>query len=226
MMKVVVYSGGMDSFTLLHSVLEQERPRGGHKVIALSFNYGQRHAKELNFASQVCGGLMLDHRIIQVPMLGAVGGSALTDDAMQVPEGHYEAASMKQTVVPGRNTIMLSMAMGLAEAIARQRDEQAIVFYGAHSGDHHIYPDCRPEYIEAMQLVYTRATEGVVRLAVPFQNFSKGGILKLGLQMGLNYGNSWTCYNGLKRPCGKCGACVERAEAFAENNADDPLLRD
>ena len=137
---VVVYSGGMDSFTLLHKVRQQ-----GFEVFALSFNYGQRHSVELSVAANVCQSLGVNHKVVDISAINSlIGGSSLTSD-IDVPEGHYEEESMKATVVPNRNMILLSLAVGYAVSIESNK-----VFYGAHSGDHAIYPDCRPEFVHRM----------------------------------------------------------------------------
>ena len=224
---VIIYSGGMDSFTLLNDIVEQLK-HTGIKFHALSFDYGQRHRKELDFAISVCddlfkAGVNLSHVVINLKGLASLlGGSALTDNSIPVPEGHYEDATMATTVVPGRNTIMLSMALGYAEALANKDNSKVVVYYGAHSGDHAIYPDCRPSYIHAMQLVFLQSSEEKVALQAPYKHLTKGGILKIGLDLKLNYACSWTCYKGEEHPCGVCGACTERHEAFLENKATDP----
>ena len=212
---LLIYSGGMDSFTLLHYLRAQ-----GNVVQCLSFDYGQKHKKELACAQAETTRLGLRHDIVDLGSLTKhLTGSALTDDSVPMPEGHYAADNMKLTVVPGRNTIMLSIAMGIAEA-----RECSHVYYGAHAGDHHIYPDCRPEFFSAMRATYVEATEGKVLLSAPFLHINKSAIVGKGLAMGLDYARSWTCYAGGEHPCGKCGSCSERAEAFADNKAQDPLL--
>lgn len=218
---LVVYSGGMDSFTLLHqSIIHANAGDTFYdSVAAVSFDYGQRHKKELEVASRVTKKLGIPHSIVSLETIKPfISTSALTGD-VTVPEGHYTADNMKLTVVPGRNTIMLSVAMGIA-----QNYGMAGVAYGAHSGDHTIYPDCRPEYLHAMQAVYRRATEDKVKLIAPLMYIDKGRILEIGLAFGLDYADTWTCYVGGNHPCGKCGACVERAEAFESNGVSDPLL--
>lgn len=210
---VVVYSGGMDSFTLLH------RARAaGHQVHALSFDYGQRHVRELDCARQVCADLGISHRVLDVTAMSQImGGSALTDD-IDVPEGHYEDANMKATVVPNRNMILLSLAIGYAVSLKANA-----VWYGAHGGDHAIYPDCRPEFVEKMDAVSRIANYEPVAVVAPYLHNTKGDILRDGLAMGLDYSQTWTCYNGREKACGRCGSCVERLEAFAENGVQDPL---
>lgn len=210
---VVIYSGGMDSFTLLH------RARAaGHEVHALSFNYGQRHVRELECAETVCKALAIPHKVVDMsPMASLMAGSALTD-AIDVPEGHYEEDSMKATVVPNRNMILLSLATGYAVSVEAQA-----VWYGAHGGDHAIYPDCRPEFVEKMDAVCRVANYEPVRIEAPYMKLDKGQILAEGLALDLDYSQTWTCYNGREQACGVCGSCVERLEAFATHGLKDPL---
>lgn len=210
---VVIYSGGMDSFTLLHKARAE-----GKSVLALSFDYGQRHVRELACAKAVCQAAGIPHRIVDITAIhGLLGGSALTDD-IDVPEGHYADDNMKSTVVPNRNMILLSLAIGHAVAQGAQA-----VWYGAHGGDHAIYPDCRPAFIEAMDRVSRLANYEPVRVEAPFMTMDKGQILAEGLALDLDYSQTWTCYNGREKACGRCGACVERLEAFASQGRTDPL---
>jgi 7-cyano-7-deazaguanine synthase len=210
---VVIFSGGMDSFTILNMAVKQ-----GFDVYALSFDYGQRHKKELDYAAQACKSLKVKHKIIDISAINElIGGSSLTAD-IAVAEGHYAQESMKTTVVPNRNMILLSMAVGYAVSLGANK-----VYYGAHSGDHAIYPDCRPEFVERMNDVCAIANYEAVEIVTPFLHESKIAILTTGLKMGLDYGQTWTCYNGRELACGKCGACQERLEAFAENGTTDPL---
>ncbi|RDL46015.1 7-cyano-7-deazaguanine synthase QueC [Marinomonas piezotolerans] len=210
---VVVFSGGMDSFTVLNKALIE-----GRDVYAISFNYGQRHSKELDVAARVCQKLNVPHKVVDISAINSLmAGSSLTSD-VEIPEGHYEADSMKSTVVPNRNMVLLSMAIAYAVSL-----EAPEVHYGAHSGDHHIYPDCRPEFVHAMNAVSNIANYQPVEIVTPFLNNSKGEILAAGLAMGLDYADTWTCYNGREHACGKCGACTERLEAFANQNQTDPL---
>ncbi|WP_137169704.1 7-cyano-7-deazaguanine synthase QueC [Marinomonas sp. FW-1] len=210
---VVVYSGGMDSFTVLNTAIQN-----GLDVYALSFNYGQKHSKELEVAARVCNELGVTHKVVDITAINSLmANSSLTSDA-EIPEGHYEDDNMKSTVVPNRNMVLLSMAIAYAVSL-----EAGKVYYGAHSGDHHIYPDCRPEFVEAMNAVSKIANYQSVEIVTPFLHSSKGEILKAGLEMNLNYANTWTCYNGREKSCGKCGACYERLEAFAQQGTTDPL---
>jgi len=210
---VVIYSGGMDSYTVLNKAMQQ-----GYDVHAVSFNYGQRHSKELLFAKKVCEQHQIEHKIVDISSINQlIGGSALTDD-IDVPQGHYEEESMKTTVVPNRNMIMLSMAVGYAVSI-----EAEAVYFGAHSGDHAIYPDCRTEFVDAMNDVCKIANYQAVEVRAPYLAASKIDILREGLAMNLDYSDTWTCYNGQEKACGRCGACQERLEAFTENNTVDPI---
>jgi len=210
---VVIYSGGMDSYTVLNKAL-----RDGYEVYALSFDYGQRHVKELDVAALACKDLDVHHKIVDISAINQIiGGSSLTDD-IEVPEGHYEAENMKSTIVPNRNMILLSLAVGYAVSLKACK-----VYYGAHSGDHAIYPDCRPEFVQKMDDVCRIANYDAVEIVSPYLKNSKIVILTDGLKMKLDYNLTWTCYNGREKACGKCGACQERLEAFKLNNVIDPI---
>ena len=217
---VIIVSGGMDSITLLH-YLENKNEYDLH---ALSFNYGQKHNRELECAKGECTKLQIPHTIIDIPFFGKniANNSALTNKNRQIPYGHYTAENMKQTVVPFRNGVMLSLAIAYAENI-----KATTVFYGAHGGDHFIYPDCRPEFEQAMSLAGQLGTFNKVKLRAPFNEMGldKTGIVSLGLKLNVPYENTWTCYEGKNKPCGKCGACNERAEAFSKNGVVDPLVQ-
>lgn len=218
-MKVVVsYSGGMDSFTLLHKAIAD-----GHEVHAMSFNYMQRHKRELDYAARVCGDLGVPHTIVDISFLHTIGNMSALTHGQPVPKGHYTDLSMKQTVVPNRNAILTSIAV--AYAVNHELDD---VWLGQHSGDHAIYPDCRPEFVALMDRVGQIANWHPVRVAAPFIDMDKEGILKLGRDMGLqasDYINTWTCYDpqydGVA--CGQCGSCTERLEAFQAMRWIDPL---
>jgi len=210
---VVIYSGGMDSFTVLNRALHD-----GKEVFALTFDYGQRHVKEIEYASTVCHSLNISHKVIDISAINQLlAGSSLTDN-IDIPEGHYEAESMKSTVVPNRNMILLSLAVGYAVSVGASQ-----VYYGAHSGDHAIYPDCRPEFVLKMNEVCKIANYESVEIFSPYLTVTKSDILTDGLKMGLKYDNTWTCYNGREKACGQCGACQERLEAFRDNKVTDPL---
>lgn len=212
---VVIYSGGMDSFTVLHRAI-----KAGHEVLAVSFNYGQRHSKELDYARRVCAEAGVVHDVVDITAMQSLmsNSSLMANSDDDIPEGHYAADNMKSTVVPNRNMILISLAIGYAV-----NEGASEVWYGAHSGDHTIYPDCRPEFVEAMQDVSLLANFDPVKVVAPYLYDDKIVILNDGLAMGLDYAKTWTCYNGREKACGKCGSCVERLEAFALNNAQDPL---
>jgi 7-cyano-7-deazaguanine synthase len=215
-MHIPIFSGGMDSFTLTNDLVNQH---GADQVTAISFDYGQRHKRELTYAIAEAKRLGIAHKVVDITMLRSLmQGSALTSAEIPVPEGHYAEESMKITVVPGRNTLMLSIAMAYAESVAMQTgDADQTIYFGVHQGDHAIYPDCRADYFEAMRKTMELATAGKVTLRAPYLFMDKAAILWRGREIGLtakDYARSWTCYKGLAEPCGKCGACVERAEAF------------
>ncbi|SEM26836.1 7-cyano-7-deazaguanine synthase QueC [Halomonas caseinilytica] len=211
---VVIYSGGMDSFTVLHRAL-----REGRDVHALSFDYGQRHARELEVARRVCRELAVPHQVVDIRAIhGLIDNSALTDADRRMPDGDYDADNLADTVVPNRNMMLLSMAIAKAVNIGAGR-----VDYGAHGGDHVLYPDCRPEFVEAMNAVAGIANFEPVEIHTPYLRRTKAEILADGLAMGLDYADTWTCYLGESLACGRCGSCRERLAAFATNGIDDPL---
>ena len=210
---IVVYSGGLDSFTLLNEAI-----RSGKDVSALSFDYGQKHNKELHFVEKFCAQESIDSKIVNVSSIKELfQGSSLTDE-IDIPKGHYEDDSMKSTVVPNRNMILISLALG--DAVTKEAEE---VWFGAHSGDHAIYPDCRPEFVEKMDAVARIANYSPIAVKAPYIAMSKTEILAIGLNMQLDYGLTWTCYEGKELACGSCGACHERLESFAANNVIDPI---
>jgi 7-cyano-7-deazaguanine synthase len=211
---VVIYSGGMDSRTVLEKAIQD-----GYEVHALSFNYGQRHSVELEYAKRVTEKKGIAHKIIDITSINdLLQGSSLTSD-IDIPEGHYEEESMKSTVVPNRNMIMLSLAIGYAVSLGTDK-----VYYGAHAGDHAIYPDCRPEFLEKMNDVAAIANYEAVNIYAPYLDGNKETILEDGFAMGVDYADTWTCYNGRDKACGKCGACQERLEAFKAVGRTDPLM--
>lgn len=210
---VVIYSGGMDSFTVLNRAIAD-----GHEVSAVSFHYGQRHHRELDVAAKVCEALNVPHKVVDIRSINTLlAGSSLTDD-IDIPEGDYANSNMTSTVVPNRNMILLSLAIGYAVSIQASQ-----VYYGAHSGDHEIYPDCRPEFVEAMNQVSQIANYQAVEIHSPYLLQNKADILADGLRLGLDYSQTWTCYNGRAKACGQCSACRERLAAFASHGLTDPL---
>jgi len=210
---VVVLSGGMDSTTLLYDVLKQV-----FEVSAVSFDYNQKHKKELQMAKETCNSLNIPHKIISLSVLNDIAPSALTRDDWDIPEGHYAGENMKETVVPNRNMVMLSLATSYAIGIKAK-----YLFYGVHSGDHAIYPDCRPDFYNYMQAAIMRADWNEVLLRAPYVNIDKGDIVIKGKELNVDYSKTWTCYKGKGKACGKCGSCVERLEAFEKANIKDPI---
>ena len=210
---VVILSGGMDSTTLLYDAIDQ-----GFEVYALSFNYNQKHKKELDVAKMTCESLGVPHKIMDLSVLNELAPSSLTRDDWEVPEGHYADENMKQTVVPNRNMVMLSLATSYTIGI-----DATMLFYGAHSGDHDIYPDCRMEFVEQLGKTIEMCDWSKVILSAPYINLDKGDIVNKGKELRVDYTKTWTCYKGRDKACGKCGSCVERLEAFAKAGIKDPV---
>lgn len=204
---VVVLSGGMDSGVLLASLAHT----GGKKEIhALTFNYGSNHAKQEIAKAKILAKKYANyHVIIPLKFIKGLFKSSLLSGAKEIPEGHYQAENMKSTVVPFRNGIMLSIAIGYAESIGAEK-----VMIGAHSGDHYIYPDCRPEFLAAIKAAARLGTFTGVTIVSPFKHMSKRDIGNLGESIKFNFSYTYTCYKGRKKHCGKCGSCVERKEAL------------
>jgi 7-cyano-7-deazaguanine synthase len=210
---VTIYSGGMDSTVLLYHLRAE-----GYEVNALSIDYGQRHRKELESARAICGMISLRHEVADLRgITHLLGGSSLTDTKIDVPEGHYAAENMKATVVPNRNMIMLSIAIGYAITL-----QAPYVAYGAHAGDHTIYPDCRPEFASAINTAAMLADWHQVELLNPFIRMTKAEIAKRGVELGVPFRLTWSCYKGGQIHCGRCGTCVERREAFQLAGLADP----
>ena len=215
-MKVVVLcSGGMDSVTALHWA------RAHHTLAAaISFDYGAKHnARELPFAAEHADRLGVRHEIVKLDFVNRLFASDLLTSGGAIPEGHYEAANMKQTVVPFRNAVMLSIATGFAESAGAEG-----LVIAAHGGDHAIYPDCRESFMRAMGDAMRLGTYAQVQLQRPFIAMTKGKIVAEGAKLGVDYARTWSCYKGGTLHCGKCGTCVERREAFAEAGVVDPTL--
>lgn len=216
MKTLVICSGGLDSVTLAYKVAHE-----GQLVGLLSFDYGQRHKKELSYAVQCASHLDIPHSIIDITSIGAqLSGSALTG-TIDVPDGHYAEESMKITVVPNRNAIMLSIAYGIASA--RRLDAVAAAFHG---GDHFIYPDCRPPFIAAFENMQHHALEGLsqIKLSAPFLTMTKADIVAEGAKFNTPFAATWSCYKGGDLHCGRCGTCVERREAFHLARIEDPTI--
>lgn len=213
MSSMVLLSGGMDSTTALAQVLCQDSA-----AVALSVDYGQRHVRELDAAHQIAAHFGVQHVALDLSSWGRhLYGSALTDDAVPVPHGHYAAQSMRATIVPNRNGTLLMAAVGVAIARGCQRVVTAV-----HAGDHPIYPDCRPEFIAALNNAIALGTQAEVQVEAPFSDRTKTQIVALGSELGAPLDLSWSCYEGGRLHCGRCGACTERREAFAQAGVPDP----
>jgi 7-cyano-7-deazaguanine synthase len=215
---IIILSGGMDSTTLayyLHRMFELD----WHY---LSFDYGQRHVRELEYAAATAETLGARHDIVnlqQVGQLVASSDSVLVNLDAEVPQGHYAEESMKATVVPNRNSIMLAIACGVAVA-----EHAEFVAAGMHAGDHFIYPDCRPDFVMAFEQAEALANEGFwnARLFTPFIDMSKADIVGVGSEFDVPWNETWSCYVGGAKHCGKCGTCFERQEAFELAGVEDP----
>ena len=202
---VVIHSGGIDSTVLLAHLLSQ-----GREVYALSVDYGQRHRREIEAAKKICEFYKVKHQVADLRALAPLfGANALTDQKVAVPEGHYEELSMKATVVPNRNMLFISVATSWAISL-----KATTVAYGAHSGDHAIYPDCRPAFAEALDAAIRLADWHEVSLERPFVKMDKTAIVRRGAELKVPMELTWSCYVGGDIHCGRCGTCVERKEAF------------
>ena len=211
---VLIHSGGLDSTVLLYDLIKH-----GYAVKCLSFNYGQRHSKELKAAQHICEFNGIDHDLVDLSSITKLIDNSSQTGNIEVPHGHYADENMKLTVVPNRNMIMLSIAVGHAINLGFKN-----VAYGAHSGDHDIYPDCRAAFIQAIRKAIRICDWHVVDIVTPYYNMDKGKVVERGIELGVPFEKTWTCYEGKDVPCGKCGSCVERNEAFASNNMIDPLI--
>ena len=208
---ILILSGGMDSTTLLYDY--QERI-----ALAISFDYGSNHnAKEIPFARMHCERLGIKHIVIPLDFMGQYFRSSLLEGDAAIPEGHYADENMQSTVVPFRNGIMLAIAAGMAES-----NDLQYIMMANHGGDHTIYPDCRPAFVEAFDAATQAGTFNGVRLLSPYCHMTKGQIAARGKALGINYVETWSCYRGGEKHCGKCGTCVERREALAEAGIPDP----
>ena len=208
---VIIYSGGLDSTTLLYD----ERDR---VALAVTFDYGSNHAvREIACARHHCGQLGIEHLVIELGFMGRYFHSSLLSGGDAIPSGNYDEENMKSTVVPFRNGIMLSIACGLAESRGLKR-----VLIANHGGDHAIYPDCRPSFINAMDASMRAGTYVNVEIAAPYTHLTKADIVRRGAKLGVDYGETYSCYRGGEHHCGTCGTCSERREAFREAGIPDP----
>lgn len=207
---IIVLSGGMDSTTLLYEY--QSRI-----ALAVSFDYGSNHnQRELAFAALHCERLGIKHLIIPLGFIHQYFHSSLLSGAEAVPEGNYDDENMRSTVVPFRNGIMLAVAAGLAEDNGLQQ-----IMMANHAGDHAIYPDCRPAFVQAMDEAVHAGTYNGVRLFTPYTSLTKADIARRGKALGIDYSETWSCYKGGEHHCGKCGTCTERIEALQEAGVED-----
>lgn len=207
---VIIVSGGMDSITLLYDKKDEI-------ALGISFDYGSNHnAKEIPFAEMHCKRLGIKHLTINLDFMHQYFKSSLLQGAEAIPEGHYADENMKSTVVPFRNGIMLSIAIGIAESNQLKK-----VLIANHGGDHTIYPDCRPQFIQAIDAAANAGTFVNVRVEAPYTNITKGDIAHIGKRLGLDYTETWSCYKGGEKHCGKCGTCIERKEALQEAGIHD-----
>lgn len=207
---VIIVSGGMDSVTLLYDMKDRI-------ALGISFDYGSNHNKrEIAFARLHCERLGIKHIVIELDFMHRYFKSSLLEGADAIPEGHYADENMKSTVVPFRNGIMLSVAAGVAESNGLK-----YLLIANHGGDHAIYPDCRPEFISAMSAATKAGTYPGIEVIAPYTNMTKGDIALKGKALGIDYAETWSCYKGGERHCGKCGTCVERREALAYAGIED-----
>lgn len=213
-MKVIVLlSGGLDSTTLLYQIYRD------HEVVAcLSFDYGSKHNhRELPMAAYHCQKLGVDHVVIPLSFMNAYFKSDLLKSGGAIPKGHYAAENMKQTIVSFRNGIMLSIAGGFAESRGAEK-----IAIAAHTGDHFIYVDCREEFLISMNEALREGTDTHIEILRPFVAMDKGAIVRRGIELGVDYSKTWSCYKGSQLHCGVCGTCVERREAFELAETTDP----
>lgn len=209
---VVIYSGGLDSTTLLYFAMRE------YEIHAITFDYGSKHnEREQRAAVEITKNAKIPHTLVNLPFIGELFQSDLLKNGEEVPEGHYQDQSMRKTVVPFRNGIMLSIAVGFAESIGAR-----FVFYAAHAGDHAIYPDCRTEFLEALTRSAKVGTYLGVEIKDPFIQKKKSEIVALGKELEVPFALTYSCYKGGDVHCGKCGTCMERKEAFQLAGVPDP----
>lgn len=213
MSDLILFSGGLDSTVLLYHLIQRDA------LVALSFLYGQRHKKELLFAKETCSKLEIEHLVIPVDQIYqyVARDSALLNHSQVLPDDHYTHENQKVTVVPGRNLLFLSIATAIAESRGIKD-----VYYAAHSNDHAIYPDCRPEFVESVSATTSLATDGLVTIHAPFVHKTKADIVLLGASLGVPFEQTWSCYAGGELHCGVCATCQERREAFKIAGVSDP----
>ena len=203
MKALLIYSGGLDSTTLLYEYKDSI-------ALAVTFDYGSKHnAREIAYARENCKRLGVKHLVMPLGFIGQYFKSDLLLSGGDIPEGSYADENMKSTVVPFRNGIMLAIAAGLAESYGLDT-----VMMANHGGDHAIYPDCRPEFVEGMDKAIQAGTYEGIRLVSPYCDITKRDIALRGKAIGLDYSLTYSCYKGGEKHCGKCGTCIERKEAL------------
>lgn len=214
---VIIASGGIDSSTLLYKMVKE-----GFEVYVLTFIYGQKHLQEIKYAEGIARRLTINHRVVDLSaMKGLLSGSALTDANVEVPDvpetvDHYE--TLKSTIVPNRNAIFLSIAIGYAVSL-----EANHIYFGAHFSDRGVYPDCRKEFVKAFQTAERLANDDYeMVIDAPFVDMDKSEIVKLGAELGVPFKETWTCYKGGEKHCGVCSSCRERKRAFIDSGIPDP----
>ncbi len=207
---IIIVSGGMDSVTMLYDYKERI-------ALAVTFDYGSKHnEREIAFAKLHCERLGIKHIIIPLHFMQQYFKSSLLIGGEEIPEGHYDDDNMKSTVVPFRNGIMLAIAAGLAESNGLKH-----VMLANHSGDHAIYPDCRPGFVTAMSSAIANGTYDGIDIFAPYTDISKTDIARKGAALGIDYSETWSCYKGGEKHCGKCGTCTERREALRDAGIKD-----
>lgn len=210
---VVLFSGGVDSTTLLYDLMNQLE-----EVYPITFLYGQKHSREVFAAQATCVELGIQLKTVEVGALGDLAPSALTRYDKDIPKVGYDEESMKSTYVPNRNMVFLSLATAYAIGIGAGQ-----IFYAAHGGDHTLYPDCRLVFISAMRKVIGLCNYSEISLEAPYMHWGKVDIVRRGLELGVDYSLTWSCYQGGDLACGVCGTCVERLSAFKAVGVEDPL---
>lgn len=210
---IVIFSGGIDSTTLLYDLKSQ-----GYTLYPITFYYGQRHSREVESAERICESLGLETKVVNLEALSEVAPSALTREGINIPQAEYDEETMQTTVVPNRNMVFVALATSYAISMSADR-----VFIGAHSGDHYLYPDCRPLFFDALAKAVWICDYYNVSLEAPYLYWHKTDILRRGLGLGVDYSLTWSCYKGGVEACGRCGTCRERLEAFQQVGASDPL---
>jgi len=208
---LMVVSGGMDSTTMLYDYAERI-------ALAVTFNYGSNHnAREIECARYNCAKLGIELVVVDMPFIGRLFKSSLLSGGDAIPEGNYDDENMRSTVVPFRNGIMLAVAAGMAESRGLKR-----LMMANHGGDHAIYPDCRPGFVDAMSHAIAEGTYDHITIDAPYTNITKTDIARRGAALGIDYAHTYSCYKGGEKHCGRCGTCTERRQAFADAGLADP----